>query len=86
MNNVTWEEFEKTCYHTQYSIVVPLVNRMKINKLEFFNKGKLDNNKIRIKLIFYLLLSSLNFVRKNFHTSKNCKSKFSIHVFKIKKW
>jgi len=50
-NNITWEEFEKTCYHTQYSIVIPLVNRMRINKLEFFTKGKLDNNKLRSKLM-----------------------------------
>lgn len=50
MENLTFEEFEKTCYHTQYSIIIPLLNRMKINKLEFFTKGKLDNNKIRSKL------------------------------------
>lgn len=48
---ITFEEFEKTCYHTQYYIVIPLVNRMKINKLEFYTKGKLDNNKLRSKLI-----------------------------------
>ena len=51
MNNITWEEFYKTCYHTQYNIVIPLVNRMKINKLEFMTKGKLDNNKHRSKLM-----------------------------------
>ena len=50
-NLITWEEFEKTCYHTQYNIVLPLVNRMKINKLEFMTKGKLDNDKIKSKLI-----------------------------------
>jgi len=50
-NNITWEEFEKSCYHTQYSIVIPLVNRMMINKLEFMTKGKLDNNKLRSKLM-----------------------------------
>ena len=48
---ITFEEFEKTCYHTQYNVVIPLVNRMKINKLEFFTKGKLDNEKLRIKLM-----------------------------------
>ncbi len=36
---LTFEEFEKTCYHTQYNIVIPLVNRMQINKLEFFTKA-----------------------------------------------
>jgi len=50
-NLITWEEFEKTCYHTQYSIVLPLVNRMQINKLEFMTKGKLDNDKLRSKLM-----------------------------------
>ena len=48
---ITFEEFEKTCYHTQYSIVLPLVNRMKINKLEFMTKGKFDNYKLRSKLM-----------------------------------
>lgn len=48
---MTFEEFEKTCYHTQYNVVIPLVNRMKINKLEFITKGKIDNDKLRSKLI-----------------------------------
>ena len=48
---ISFEEFYKSCYHTQYNIVLPLVNRMQINKLEFFTKGKLDNDKLRSKLI-----------------------------------
>ena len=48
---VTFSEFEKSCYHTQYSIVLPLVNRMRINKLGFMTKGKLDNDKLRSKLM-----------------------------------
>ena len=48
---ITFEEFCKACYHTQYSIVLPLVNRMRINKLEFMTKGKLDNDKLRSKLM-----------------------------------
>ena len=48
---ISFEEFEKTCYHTQYNIVLPLVNRMQINKLEFMTKGKLDNDKLRSKLM-----------------------------------
>lgn len=48
---IDFEEFCKTCYHTQYNIVIPLVNRMQINKLEFFTKGKLDNDKLRSKLM-----------------------------------
>ena len=48
---ISFTEFEKTCYHTQYNIVIPLVNRMKINKLEFMTKGKFDNNKLRSKLM-----------------------------------
>ena len=50
-NNITWEEFEKTCYYTQYNIVIPLVDRIRINKLEFMTKGKLDNGKLRSKLM-----------------------------------
>ena len=48
---LTFEEFEKTIYYTQYSVVLPLVNRMRINKLEFMTKGKLDNDKLRSKLM-----------------------------------
>ena len=48
---ITFEEFVKTCYHTQYNIVLPLVDRMRINKLEFMTKGKLDNDKLRSKLM-----------------------------------
>ena len=48
---ITFEEFEKSCYHTQYNIVIPLVNRMRIHKLYFMTKGKLDNDKIRSKLM-----------------------------------
>ena len=48
---ITFEEFVKTCYYTQYNIVIPLVDRMRINKLEFFTKGKLDNDKLRSKLM-----------------------------------
>ena len=48
---ISFAEFEKSCYHTQYNIVIPLVNRMQINKLEFFTKGKLDNDKLRSKLM-----------------------------------
>jgi len=48
---ISFEEFEKTCYHTQYRIVLPLVDRMRINKLEFFTKGKFDNDKLRSKLM-----------------------------------
>ena len=51
MDTLTFEEFCKTCYHTQYNIVIPLVDRMRINKLEFFTKGKLDNDKLRSKLM-----------------------------------
>ena len=48
---ITFSEFEKTCYHTQYSIVIPLVDRIRINKLEFFTKGKLESEKLRSKLM-----------------------------------
>lgn len=48
---ITFEEFEKSCYHTQYDVVVPLANRMKISKLEVFTKGKYDPDKLRSKLM-----------------------------------
>ena len=46
-----FEEFEKTCYHTQFNIVLPLVDRMRINKLEFMTRDKLNNDKLRSKLM-----------------------------------
>ena len=51
MNKITFEEFEKSCYHTQFYLIVPLVNRMKINKLEFMTKGKFDKDKLKSRLI-----------------------------------
>ena len=48
---LTFEEFEKSCYHTQYYVIVPLVNRMKINKLECMVKGKYNPDKLRSKLM-----------------------------------
>ena len=48
---ISWEEFEKSCYHTQFYLIVPLVNRMKINKLEFMTKGKFDKDKLKSKLM-----------------------------------
>jgi hypothetical protein len=43
---LTFEEFKKSCYHTQYYVIVPLLNRMKINKLELLTKGKYDSEKL----------------------------------------
>ena len=48
---ISFDEFQKSCYHTQYYLIIPLINRMKINKLEFMTKGKLDNDKLRSKLM-----------------------------------
>lgn len=48
---ISFEEFEKSCYHTQYYVIAPLLNRMKLNKLEFLTKGRYDNEKLRSKLI-----------------------------------
>jgi len=42
---MTLEEFLKTIYHTRLYIIVPCLNRMKINKELFFNKGKYDIQK-----------------------------------------
>lgn len=61
---LSWEEFEKSCYHTQYYVIVPLLNRMKINKLELFTKGKYDNNKLN-KLLLDLYDSNLNKLKIN---------------------
>lgn len=43
---ISFDEFQKSCYHTQFYVIVPLLRRMKINKLELFTRGKLDNDKL----------------------------------------
>lgn len=48
---LSFEEFEKSCYHTQYYVIVPLLHRMKLNKLEFLTKGKYDKDKLKSKLL-----------------------------------
>jgi len=42
---MTFEEFLKTIYHTRLYIIVHCLNRMKINKELFFNKGKYNIQK-----------------------------------------
>lgn len=45
--DLTEEEFIKTCYYTQYDIVVPLLNRKKVSKVQFIDgkTGKYDFKK-----------------------------------------
>jgi len=37
---MTLEEFKKHVYHTEKSVVIPSLNRFKVNKTQFFVKGK----------------------------------------------
>lgn len=48
---LSWEEFEKSCYHTQYYVIVPLLDRMRLSKLEFLTKGKYDKDKLKSRLL-----------------------------------
>ncbi len=47
--NVEYEEFKATVYYTQYKIVVPLLG-IRLDKIDFFKKGKLDLNMIEDKI------------------------------------
>jgi len=48
--NVTFEEFKKTVYYTEKSVVLPLLNK-RLNKIDYMIKGQLDfdliNSEIR---------------------------------------
>jgi hypothetical protein len=44
---MTKEEFLKHIYHTRLYIIIPVLNRAKLDKRDFFNKkGKLDIKKL----------------------------------------
>lgn len=48
---MTLEEFLKHIYHTQYYVVIPALNRAKIEKKDFFGKtGRLDSKKLNTHL------------------------------------
>lgn len=47
---MTFEEFLKTTYYTQYHVHIPLLNRMKLQKTDYFTKGKFDTEKLNTKL------------------------------------
>lgn len=40
---ISFEQFEKTAYHTRLYVVLPLLGRMKLTKTDYFKNGKLDN-------------------------------------------
>lgn len=56
---ISFDEFQKSCYHTQFYVIVPLLRRIKINKLELLTKGKLDNNKLN-KILLDLYEKNFN--------------------------
>lgn len=47
---ISFEEFEKTIYYTQYRIVIPLLN-IRLDKVNFFVKGKLNLKLIDDKIL-----------------------------------
>lgn len=47
---ISFEEFKKTIYYTQYRIVIPLLN-IRLDKVDFFVKGKLNLKLIEDKLL-----------------------------------
>lgn len=48
-NNISFEEFYKTVYYTEKTIVLPLIN-IRLDKVDFFEKGKLNFDKINSKI------------------------------------
>lgn len=51
--NVSFDEFAKTMYYTEKYLVLPLLN-IRLEKVLFFTKGKLDKEKItqRVRKIY----------------------------------
>lgn len=47
---ISFEEFKKTIYYTQYRIVIPLLN-IRLDKVDFFIKGKLNIKLIDDKIL-----------------------------------
>lgn len=47
---MTFEEFLKTIYYTEKHVHIPLLNRMKLEKVDYFTKGKFDTEKLNSKL------------------------------------
>lgn len=48
---ITLDEFLKQVYYTQFYIIIPALNRAKIDKKDFSNKkGRLDNKKLHSHL------------------------------------
>lgn len=39
---MTLDEFKKSVYHTRLYVIIPSLNRVKLNKQLFMKKGKLD--------------------------------------------
>lgn len=47
---ISFEEFKKTIYYTQYRIVIPLLD-IRLDKVNFFVKGKLNLKLIDDKIL-----------------------------------
>lgn len=47
---MTYIEFKKTIYYTQLYVRIPLLN-MRLDKIEFLKKGKLDLDAINSRLM-----------------------------------
>lgn len=47
---ISFEEFKKTIYYTQYRIVIPLLD-IRLDKVDFFVKGKLNLKLVDDKIL-----------------------------------
>lgn len=59
---ISFKEFYGTCYHTQYHLHIPLLDRMRLDKRDYLTRGKYDNTKLEKALydIYEQNLSRLN--------------------------
>lgn len=48
--DLSFEEFKKTVFHTQYKIRIPLLN-ISLEKKDYFTKGKYDLRKVESVLL-----------------------------------
>lgn len=47
---MTLDEFLKHVYHTRLYVIIPALNRAKIDKRDFIKRGKFDNKKLEAHL------------------------------------
>jgi hypothetical protein len=56
---ISFEEFYRTCYHTQNYLHIPLLDRRTMDKRDYFSRGKYDSKKLE-KALYEIYEQNLN--------------------------